>query len=70
MPLSVDFWEVSLWLAVTSMTLLITSGLFSFYGNRINLYMNGKRLRNVAIAVSILFLVTVVISAVRIILFA
>jgi hypothetical protein len=58
-PLS--FWDVSMWLAVTAIILLITSELISPYYGKTNLLINKKRLKNVALVISILFLITVVI---------
>ena len=58
-PLS--FWDISLWLAVTSIILLITSELISPYYGKTNLIINRKRLKNAALAMAILFLVTVAI---------
>lgn len=65
-PLS--FWDISLWLAVTAIILLITSELISPYYGKTNLLINKKRLKNVALAVSSLFLVTVAIRIISIIL--
>jgi hypothetical protein len=56
-PLS--FWDISLWLAITAIILLITSELISPYYGKTNLLINKKRLRNVALTVSTLFLITV-----------
>jgi len=64
-PLS--FWDVSLWLAVTAIILLITSELISPYYGKTNLLINKKRLRNVALTMSILFLITVAIRIYEII---
>jgi hypothetical protein len=62
------FSDLSLLLAVTAIILLITSELLSpSYGNT-NIYINNKRLRNAALAVSILFLVTLAITIINIIL--
>jgi len=58
-PLS--FWDLSMWLAVTAIILLITSELVSPYYGKTSLLINKKRLKNVALVVSILFLITVVI---------
>jgi hypothetical protein len=58
-PLS--FWDISLLLAVTAIILLITSELVSPYYGKTNLIINKKRLRNIALAVSIVFLITVAI---------
>jgi len=57
-PLSLS--DISLWLAVTAIILLITSELLysSLYSARIMI--NKKRLRLVAIGVGVAFLVTVV----------
>jgi len=57
-------WDISLWLAVTAITLLITSEMLSPYYGRINIQINRKRLKNVALAVAILFLATVAIRIV------
>ena len=58
-PLS--FWDISLLLAVTAIILLITSELASPCYGKTNLIINKKRLRNIALAFSILFLITVAI---------
>lgn len=60
--------DLSLLLAVTAIILLITSELLSpSYGNT-NIYINNKRLKNAAVVVSILFLITVAIKIINIIL--
>ena len=64
-PLS--FWDISLWLAVTAIVLLITSELISPYYGKTNLLINKRRLRNVSIIVSTLFLITVAIRIATII---
>ena len=64
-PLS--FWDISLWLAVTAIILLITSELISPYYGKTNLLINKKRLQNVALTVSTLFLITVAIRIATII---
>jgi hypothetical protein len=61
MGFPLTFWDISLWLAVTAIVLLITSELISPYYGKTNLLINKKRLRNVAIIVSTLFLITVAI---------
>lgn len=55
-------WDISLWLAVTAIILLITSELVSPYHGKANLLINKKRLKRAALIVSILFLMTVVIQ--------
>jgi len=64
-PLS--FWDISLFLAVTAIILLVTSELISPYYGKTNLLINKKRLRNVALTISTLFLVTVAVRIVTII---
>jgi len=58
-PLS--FWDISLWLAVSAVIILVTSEVVSPRYGRINILINRKRLRNVALGVGVLFLVTVLI---------
>jgi hypothetical protein len=64
-PLS--FMDISLWLAVTAIVLLVTSELISPYYGRTRLAINRKKLRYTALIVSALFLVTVAIRIVNII---
>jgi hypothetical protein len=64
-PLSL--WDISLWLAVTAIILLVTSELISPHYGKTNLLIEKKRLRNVALAISILFLITVAIRIYEII---
>jgi hypothetical protein len=42
------FWDINLWLAVTSITSLITSELISPYYGQTNLSINKKRLKSVS----------------------
>jgi len=58
-PLS--FLDISLFLAVTAIILLITSELISPYYGKTNLLINKKRLKRAALIVSILFLMTIVV---------
>lgn len=67
MGFPLTFWDISLWLAITAIILLITSELISPYYGKTNLLINKKRLRNVAIIVSTLFLITVAIRIATII---
>jgi hypothetical protein len=64
-PLS--FGDVSLWLAVMSVILLIASELISPHYGKTSLTISKKRLRNAALAVSTLFLMTVIIRVVNMI---
>jgi hypothetical protein len=67
MDFPLSFWDISLWLAVTAIILLITSELISPYYGKTNIVINKKRLRNVALIVSTLFLITVAIRIATII---
>ena len=61
MSIPLSFWDISLWLAITAIILLITSELISPYYGKTNLLINKKRLKNAALTMGILFLITVVI---------
>jgi hypothetical protein len=68
MSFPLGFWDLSLWLAITAIILLITSEMLSQYYGKTNVYINNNRLKNTAFAVSILFLITVAIRILTIIL--
>lgn len=68
MNFPLGFWDISLFLAVTSVILLITSELLSPYHGKISMRVNKKRLQNAAVFVSILFLATVAAMTIAIIL--
>lgn len=68
MSFPLGFWDISLFLAVTAIILLITSELLSPYYGKVNMLVNKKRLKNVAIAVSTLFIITVAIRIVNVLL--
>ena len=59
MEFPVGFWDLSLWLAVAAIILLVTSELLSPYYGRTGILLNRRRLRMVAIMIAFLFLVTV-----------
>jgi len=61
MQFPLSFWDISLWLAVTAIILLITSELISPYYGKTNILINQKRLKNTALTMGILFLITVAI---------
>jgi len=67
MQFPLSFWDISLWLAVTAIILLITSELISPYYGKTNLQINKKRLKNAALTTGILFLTTVAIRIYEII---
>ena len=64
-PLS--FWDLSMWLAVTGIILLITSELISPYYGKTTLLINKRRLRNIALITATLFLITVAVKIATII---
>ena len=59
MQIPLDFWNVSLWLAVTAIILLITAQLASAYDEPATLLIEKKRLRKAALVIGVLFLITV-----------
>ena len=67
MDFPLSFSDISLWLATTAIILLVTSELISPYYGRTHLLINKKRLRNTALTVSTLSLITVAIKIVTII---
>lgn len=68
MNFPLDFWNLSLWLAVTAIVLLITSEMLSPYYGKVKIRINRKRLRNTSFTVAILFLATVAVRIIGIIL--
>jgi hypothetical protein len=67
MTFPLGFWDISLLLAITAIILLITSELLSPYYGKVNILINKKRLKNVALTFSILFLITVAMRIISII---
>jgi hypothetical protein len=61
MQIPLDFWNLSLWLAVTGITLLITAQLASAYDGKASILVDQKKLRTTALVIGILFLATVAI---------
>jgi len=61
MQMPLTFWDISLWLAVTAIILLITAELISPYYGRTSLLIREERLKNIALITAILFLITVAI---------
>jgi hypothetical protein len=62
------FWDINLLLAVTAIILLITSEMLSSQYGKTNILINRKKLKNTAITVSTLFLISIAIRIVDIIL--
>lgn len=59
MQIPLDFWNVSLLFAVTGVILLITAQLASAYDGNATLLIDQRKLKNTAIVMGVLFLVTV-----------
>jgi hypothetical protein len=59
--------DISVWLAITAIILLVTSELISPYYGKTSLIVNKKRLRNTALVVSTLFIITVALRVANII---
>lgn len=64
MMFPLDFWDISLLLAVAAIILLIASELLSPYYGKTNITIDKKRLKNTAITTSILFIATVAIRVI------
>ncbi len=67
MTFPLSLWDISLWLAVMSIILIITSELISPGYRWTNMLINKKGLRNIALTMGVLFLITVIIRIYEII---
>jgi hypothetical protein len=67
MQFPLSFWDMSLWLAVIAIILLVTSEVISPYYGKTKIPINKQKLKNVALIVGILFLFTVTIRIYEII---
>lgn len=67
MTFPLGFSDISLLLAITAIILLITSELLSPYYGKITILLDKRKLKNTALAFSILFLTTVAIRIISII---
>ena len=61
MDFPLTFWDISLWLAITAIILLATAELISPYYGKISLIIEKRKLRQAALLLGILFMVTVII---------
>ena len=68
MTFPLGFWDLSLFLAVTAIILLITSELLSPHHGKVSILISRRRLKNAAMTLSLLFLTTVLLRIVGIIL--
>ena len=67
MMFPLDFWDISLLLAITAIILLVTSELLSAHYGKVNILIDKKKLKTAAIIVSILFLFTVAMRIITLI---
>ena len=65
-PLKLE--ELTLWLAIVSVMLLITSELLSSHYGKIQILVNKKKLRNVAFGTSLITLMLIMVRVINIIL--
>ena len=63
------FWDISLWLAVTAIILLATSELISPQYGKTSLIIEKRRLRQAALLLGTLFMITVLIRIYELIIF-
>jgi len=61
MQFPLSLWDITLWLAVTAIILLVTSELISPYYEKTKILINKKRLRTVSLIFALLFIFTVFI---------
>lgn len=67
MQFPLSFWDISLWLAFIAIILLVTTELVSPYYGKTKLLINKKKLKNIALAISTLFLISAAIRITEII---
>lgn len=53
MQITLDFWNISLWLAVSGIILLITAQLVSAYDGKATLLIDQRKLKTAAVTVAI-----------------
>jgi hypothetical protein len=66
MLLPLTFWDYGLWVAITAIILLITAEMTSPYYGRLNILINKKRLKSVALGSSFIFLFFVAVRVLEI----
>jgi len=62
MQLPLSFFDITLWLAITAIILLVTAELTSLYYGRLNLLIEKSRLRLISILVGIAFILSVILN--------
>lgn len=61
MQFPLSFWDLTLWIGITALILLITAELTSPYNSQTNLLINNNRLEKTALTMGILLMITVAI---------
>lgn len=61
MAFPISFWDIGLWISVITIVLLITLELTTPYSGQVNLAIERRRLRQVALILTIIFMLTVAI---------
>ena len=67
MQLPLSLWDISLWLAITAIILLTTSEVLSPHYGKTNIIIDKKKLKQAALAFSLLFIFTISIRILEII---
>jgi len=62
MQLPLSFFDITLWLAITAIILLVTAELISLYYGKLNLLIEKNRLRLISILVGIAFILSVILN--------
>jgi hypothetical protein len=62
MQLPLSFFDITLWLAITALILLVTAELISPYYGRLNLLIEKNRLRLASILVGIAFILSIILN--------
>jgi hypothetical protein len=63
-----DFWDISLLIAVIAIILLVSSELLSSYSGKVNILLDKRKMRSASIVVTIAFLTTAALRIISIIL--
>ena len=69
MMFPLDFWDISLLQAVIAIILLVSSGMLSAYYGKVDMFIDKKKLKNVAIAISIIFLISLALRIITMLMF-
>lgn len=68
MAFPLNFTDITIWLAAVALILIVASETLMQYSRAMGVQINRKRLRNIALAVSVLFLTTAAIRVISVLL--